>query len=164
MIEAISEFSNYLEKYGGHNQAAGFSLSKERFNTFKKQIQQYARKHIPKEALQKTLEYDFELSMADITSELVGWIEQLAPFGYENPTPSFVIRNVCISNIGFVGSARKHVRLGVEGVSAIGFNLADRFGNLREDDTIDLLTTIGWNEWNGHKKIQLSIKDIKIKS
>lgn len=164
IIDAITLFAKHLDKYGGHNQAAGFSLSQENLGEFKKDIQKYAQDNISKDSLQKLLEYDLELSPAEITADFVDWINYLAPFGYKNPTPSFLIRNSEVTGIGFVGKDQSHVRFNAGSISAIGFNLAHRFGKIHEGDTIDLLGNLGWNEWNGHKKIQLSIKDIKTSS
>jgi len=83
-----------IEKFGGHEMAAGLAVREENFERFAEVFGRIARKLLSDEALQGRLCLDHELSFTDIDVEFLRWHELLQPFGNANPQPLFFARAV----------------------------------------------------------------------
>jgi single-stranded-DNA-specific exonuclease len=83
-----------LEKFGGHEMAAGFTVSRERFERFKRAFLDYARAQLDAEALRPCLHLDAELDLATLDLEFLAQHDLLQPFGVGNLQPLFVARRV----------------------------------------------------------------------
>jgi single-stranded-DNA-specific exonuclease len=88
----------------------------------------------------------------------------MEPFGPENNMPVFIARGV--RNDGRSKIVKeKHIRFSVtqKGINftGIGFNLADKFSMLEDQQPVDLVFTIDENEWNNEKKLQLKVTDLR---
>lgn len=92
IYELLSSNSDILKEFGGHNQAAGFTIKQENVAAFKKRIFEQlnamdVEKFIP------TLTYDMELSESDVTKDFAVSLELLEPTGGSgNPKPLFMTK------------------------------------------------------------------------
>ncbi|MBI4050376.1 MAG: single-stranded-DNA-specific exonuclease RecJ [Candidatus Doudnabacteria bacterium] len=165
IIEAISQSREILVKYGGHPMAAGFTLKSEHIEVFYKNLLLYAESALSEELLSPVIFYDAELTLDDVTPDLLEILQKFAPFGQGNPRPRFRINNLVLSNTSAIGNDKKHLRLYVGSdsgkmIQCIGFNMgfwAEKLGNGR---LIDIICEPQWNEWNGTRQIQLKIVDL----
>jgi single-stranded-DNA-specific exonuclease len=94
LVEALNRCAGSLDKYGGHEMAAGMALREENFDLFAKAFRNAARELLSNEALQPRLRLDHELAFAEIDVEFLRWHEMLQPFGNGNPQPLFLAREV----------------------------------------------------------------------
>jgi len=94
LVEALNYCGGSLNKYGGHEMAAGMSVREENFDSFAKAFRNAARELLSDEALQPCLKLDHELAFAEIDVEFLRWHEMLQPFGNGNPQPLFLAREV----------------------------------------------------------------------
>lgn len=69
------------------------------------------------------MEIDAQVPLPSVTPKVVHWIERMAPFGEGNPAPVFLSKDVAVNNVKTVGQDGDHLRLDVEGWSAIGWRL-----------------------------------------
>lgn len=165
LFEALSRCSDNIEQFGGHELAAGLSIKMENFESFKKQINDYARENIKKEDLIPKVRIDAFISECDITLDNASQIDMLAPFGAGNPGPVFACRRFKVSEMRTVGE-NKHLKLklkrGRVAVDAIGFNMGLLSGRYYCDGLIDAAFSLEINSWNSSKKVQLNLKDIKL--
>src|SRR5438067_2514303 len=90
MVRALGECSGTLEKFGGHEMAAGVSLREENLPKFRQQFLDAVRRQLSDEALAPRLYLDAEIALAEINFDLLHWHEMLQPFGNGNPQPIFV--------------------------------------------------------------------------
>lgn len=161
IIEAIRSCDKLLINAGGHPMAAGFSISTEKITEFKEKINSYAKLKITEEMLKKTLRVDMELPINLITLQLYEQITKLAPFGMGNPEPVFG-SEVTIQNLRTVGQEGKHLKLVVNGLDAIAFNLGSLLPKLKVGDPIKIAYSIALDTFNYNHKLQLKVKDIII--
>ncbi len=169
IIEMIRSASTYLVEAGGHPMAAGFTVETEKIEYFKKELEEAAEKVVTEEHLQRTLLVDMPLAFSAISFDLCKHIQKLAPFGVGNDEPIFVTPEVYISDLKYMGKEKNHLKLWVEkdgfSFEAVLFGFKEKLGeniDLRVNDKIDIAYTVGINEWNGSRKINLMVKDIKI--
>jgi single-stranded-DNA-specific exonuclease len=94
LVQALDQCAGALEKYGGHEMAAGLALREENFEVFAEQFRNAVRALIPVEALQRCLHLDHELAFTEIDVDFLRWHEMLQPFGNGNPQPLFLARDV----------------------------------------------------------------------
>jgi len=166
VIDAINRQADLLDRFGGHPQAAGFTVKAENIEQFRDNLLEIADRDLSNEDIEGEETADCIITLSDIDWDLASQIEKFAPFGYGNARPKFILKSVRVASFSLVGSDQKHVKFDVlepdtgEYFSCIGFGLADKIKLFRKKESLDLLFTIEVNEWNGSKKIQLNIKDI----
>jgi len=108
--------------------------------------------------------------LGSVTTTLWKALRDFEPFGFGNPRPVFVSREVTPQGMRLVGKDRKHLKLkivkkdekGTETVvDAIAFNLGKAYGEITSEEPVDIVYTVDMNEWNGVKSLQLIVKDIQ---
>ena len=110
------------------------------------------------------IEIDSELKISDIDWALEEVLAKLEPTGTDNNRPVFLSRNVHVYGHRAVGHDDAHLQLWVgDGrmkLQCIAFRQGAWAGRLPEQ--IDLVYTIGINEWNGRRDLQLNVQDINL--
>ena len=153
-----------IEKGGGHNMAAGFSLKKDKLKILDKFIQRdYINKTLHTDLSYK---YEAEISASTINKKFVDEINKLAPFGNQNPIPIFLIKNLKIIKSTIIDN--KHISAIIKpnigpSVKSICFNCVNtQIGDylLSYKKNINIIAEINENFWNNKKNVQLNIKDL----
>src|SRR6266853_205282 len=94
LVDALTRCATTLEKFGGHEMAAGLALREENFLKFAEAFCSTARELLSEEALQRSLRLDAELPFTSIDVEFLRCHELLQPFENGNPQPLFFARAV----------------------------------------------------------------------
>jgi single-stranded-DNA-specific exonuclease len=94
LVEVLGRCADTLDKYGGHEMAAGLALHDENFGMFAGEFRKAARELLSDEALQPCLRLDHELAFGEIDVSFLRWHEMLQPFGNGNRQPLFLARGV----------------------------------------------------------------------
>jgi len=90
LIKALGECKDRLEKFGGHEMAAGISLAEPALGDFRARFIKAARRQLPPDSLVARLHLDAELAFNHLNFDFLDWHERLQPFGNGNPQPIFV--------------------------------------------------------------------------
>lgn len=162
IVEAIRASSDLLVDGGGHPMAAGFTIETRHIRVFTQEINKYARNLITDEILAPTLEIECELKKEDINPQSLKIIKQFEPYGVGNREPLFLTKNMLVENVRSVGAANDHLKLQLDGLSAIGFNMGQFQAKIRPGYLVDLAYTIDIDDYNGFEKLQLKVKDIRV--
>jgi single-stranded-DNA-specific exonuclease len=94
LVEALGRCGVHLEKFGGHEMAAGLSIQEKNYVDFAEAFRRAARELLSDEKLQPRLHLDHELTFSELNYDLLRWHEMLQPFGSGNPQPIFFARAV----------------------------------------------------------------------
>jgi single-stranded-DNA-specific exonuclease len=94
LVAALGCCDRWLEKYGGHEMAAGLTIREENFVRFAEEFRRCAGEILSAEALQARLHLDHEIAFSELNLNLLGWHEALEPFGNGNAQPTFFAREV----------------------------------------------------------------------
>ena len=162
IVEAIRSSSQFLVDGGGHPMAAGFTIRTEHIEVFKQNITKYAQKYITDDLLEKQIDIVCALEREDITRQNFELICKFEPFGIGNPQPVFITRGMTVEDIRSVGGENQHLKLQVDGLSAIGFNMGNLRAQLRPGDAVDLVYTMAEDKYALSGQIQLKLKDLAI--
>ncbi len=164
IIAALRHSAPLFERYGGHPQAAGFTIPNDALPSLEDNLQRIAADQLEnRDDLAPSIDIDCEVQFAAFTPPQMAFIQSLEPFGEGNPAPVFLTRGVQTLEARRVGAQRQHLKLrmrhGGITIDAIGFNLGERISETRAD--LDLVYTIGMNTWNGRSYRQLTVQDFR---
>lgn len=109
MYEELCKCSHILERYGGHEMAAGISLREEHLLEFRRQINDHSP--LTEEDLICKVWIDAVMPFEYVNTELVNQLKMLEPFGKGNPKPVFAERNLEIRGIKVLGTKRNMIKL-----------------------------------------------------
>ena len=165
LVEALGECAPLLEKYGGHELAAGLTIKRENLPAFREKLNACAREKLRPADLVPELEAECELEAGDLTLEQATELYALEPYGVSNPVPVFVLRDVLIEDVSMVGGGR-HTRLtlsaGAGPVTAMCFRRTAQEIDLYPGDRADVMFTLDINEYQNQKNLQLIVKDVRL--
>ncbi|HRI05760.1 MAG TPA: single-stranded-DNA-specific exonuclease RecJ [Candidatus Dojkabacteria bacterium] len=162
ITNAIASASDHLERYGGHAQAAGFTVKSDQIEQFKEKLLKFAHDNIGVDVIERTLDLDAQIEPLSVDSHLFEAIETLKPFGYGNSKPLMYIADAEIIDIMLMKQG-EHMKLkinnGGKGTTALMFNCKDDSEQFKVGDRVDLAAYISLNEWNGYRNIELQVKE-----
>lgn len=165
LVEALSRCSDLLEKYGGHELAAGLTIRRENLPEFKRRINAFGRSCFAQGLPDPVIEADCELLPHDFTMMQAEQLYALEPYGVSNPTPLFVSYSMKLEDIAPVGGG-KHLRLrlsdGGVSVTAMYFRHGLFDVDFYPGDRVDVLYNLDINEFQNNRTLQFIVKDIRL--
>lgn len=164
LIEAIAASSDCLVKFGGHELAAGLSVTRGNVDALRQTLNEYMRQKYPASAFEAKVSADLELFANDLTMKFANELLLMEPFGNGNPTPLFYLADAKITKSYAIGTG-KHLKLNIErdGLSFAGvmFNASYEAFNFTVGERVDLLFQLDINEYNHVKSLQLLVREIR---
>ena len=169
IIKAFAGCRDLFLRYGGHAQAAGFTLPTGKIPLLEANLIALAQDALGSLGLRPTLPIDAEVKMADLTVDARQWLAALEPFGMANPQPVFLTRRVHVLEARYMGQLGQHLRLrlreGNREWAALAFNQAQRWaaedGRFSNHPYIDLVYTISTDYWQGTERLTLKALDFR---
>ena len=119
IIEALREVGDLLEDVGGHPMAAGFTIRTEKIKEFKERFLELGEASIDDALLQSVLKIDCQVPLSLVSWDLWENVNQFKPFGYANPRPLFLSREVGVVDTSAVGNGGKHLKLKLQDTPAL---------------------------------------------
>jgi single-stranded-DNA-specific exonuclease len=154
-----------LVRVGGHAQAAGLTIRRERLDAFIAKVYAATEKYVSEHGISTPLAVvDAILDFPQITPALLNDIQLLEPFGEGNPTPTFLTRAVRAlpGALRVVGKNHLSGELSRQGFvfRAIGFGLGHRIEEVQQEEDVDIFYTPQWHTWRNQTEIRLGLHDI----
>ncbi len=160
IINALNYCSGMLGRFGGHAQAAGFSMPAKNINLVKNSLIELAAVQLKDVDLRPHINIDAEVALSELTPENFRMIQTLSPFGKGNPVPVFVSRGVRVTGCRTMGNEAQHLRLKLkqEGTNfdAVAFKLGDEVKNISE--SLDIVYNLELDRWSGIENLRLNIQ------
>lgn len=167
--KALTGCAHLLEKFGGHEMAAGLTIKVENIPDFIEYMNDYARNnlvcHLP-----ANIEIDAVVMPEEITLEEVERLSDLEPYGTGNPSPILCVRNLQPIRCVKVGDGGKHLKITFCAEGANGRKLTLEGIAFSQGVYEDMIKSIGKmcsvvckaeiNVWQGRKSISLLISDV----
>jgi len=177
VVPALEQCKDLLLKYGGHDFAGGFVFLPKNKKRLEKRLRQIANKLLREEDLAWETKIDQRIELSEVNWELYEEIKRLEPFGVGNSTPLFLAEKVELFQCQLVGNGNKHLKMWFKSedtvFEAIGFGKGDKYCMLLPPPYeggekkgrlpfLDIVFEIGSDEWNGNKKLQLIVRDLRL--
>lgn len=163
VLEQLSTQASLLTKFGGHRQAAGFSLLTKDVGRLREGLNLEALA-FDEILFQEVLRIDCQVSLDMVSGDLLRQLEQMAPFGFGNPGPILGCKGIPVHSVSAVGKEQSHLkfRFGAQGEQeGIAFRLGERLNELKDKLELDAAFVLDWNTFRGREDVQLMIKDIQ---
>jgi len=165
LVGALDECAAWLGRYGGHRLAAGFEIDREALEAFARRFLEVARERLDGKDLVHELRIDACVEAKDLPASFFRELERLSPFGAGNPEPVLAMRRVGFSGVRTVGVGGRHLKALVrtEGrvFDSIGFGLGSMAGEVGRGGSYDIAFRPGLGEWNGVKREELRLADVR---
>ena len=162
IMKAVEQSNQYLEKFGGHAAACGFTLkSREDLNGFSKAMKKIANMELTGVELVQKILIEAEIDLLDINDELLEALEKFEPYGRDNDKPKFLSRGLQIIDKMNMGINSQHVKFRFGSIWAVAFSQAENLKDLKIGDRVDVVYYLEFNEFNGRRSAQMKIVDIK---
>ncbi len=165
LVTALSECEDLLEKYGGHELAAGLSVRRGNLEAFREKINEYARPILNNLENIQVIEADRVISAEEVTLSLANEMSSvIEPCGHHNPVPAFIMTDATVTSVRGIG-AGKHLKLTYQKngkkFTGLWFGVAESQNRFKVGDTVDILFTASINHFNGNTELQLIITDMR---
>ncbi|MFC3767389.1 single-stranded-DNA-specific exonuclease RecJ [Paenibacillus sp. GCM10012303] len=170
IYQALTHTAGLLDHYGGHQAAAGMTIHRDRLDEFAAALNALAEQWLTAEDLVPLIQADADFTLVDVTVDIIRQIEALAPFGMGNPAPRFVLSGLSVQEKRALGKDKQHLKLMLTEpggsspgtVEAVGFGRGAMLELISPTARIDILGELGINEWNGVRKPQIVIQDMRV--
>ncbi len=163
LYDALSECSELLTTFGGHELAAGLTLEAKNIEAFREKFEQVITS-MKEEDFVRVIDIDTEITKKDITLNILDDINLLAPFGQKNKKPVFMYKNLKVTSVSTL-KEDKHLKFRLSDgdfyVDAVFFGAGNRRDEVTLGDKIDVAVNISLNEFQGRKSIQFLMSDFK---
>jgi single-stranded-DNA-specific exonuclease len=161
LYKALRKLEPLLERFGGHQHAAGLALKVSHVERLRQEFENLAREELSEEDLVHTLEVDAEVDLKDIRIESVRRLNSLSPFGSGNPEPLFYSGPCDVVESKVVGERHLKMKVRQNGavLETIGFGLAEHTSAPR--GPINFIFTPEIDRWQGQNKVKLRVIDLE---
>ena len=164
LFTSLTALAPLLESYGGHELAAGFTITRQNIDEFRRQICQRAGSYYAGSAPRTVLDVDCAIPAEMLTLKAIDSLSVLEPCGSGCPKPVLALENMTIDRITPVGGG-KHTRLrlrqGRHLLNAIYFSATPESASIQPGDVVDVAFTPQINSFRGEDSVQLNILDIR---
>ncbi|MCM2999897.1 single-stranded-DNA-specific exonuclease RecJ [Paenibacillus cellulositrophicus] len=166
IYEALTSCKSLMDHYGGHPSAAGMSLHRDQLDAFEQALNEYAAGVLTESDFIPVAASDGEWRLSDVPLSVIDEMEMLSPFGMANPVPKFIFRGCRLLETRKMGRDSKHLKLVVQQdgirLEVVAFGKGELAEVLTEGAELDLLGEMSVNEWNGSRRPQLMLQDLKL--
>ena len=164
LFSSLRELSDLLESYGGHELAAGFTISRSQIPEFRTQICRIASTYYCDDTPRTILDIDCAIPPEMLTISGIDSLSALEPCGNGCPKPVLMMKKLTVERINLVGGGR-HMRLrlrsGRHSLGAIYFSATPESASIAQGDLVDVAFNPQINEFRGERTVQMNIIDIR---
>jgi single-stranded-DNA-specific exonuclease len=164
LFASLTQLSGLLESYGGHELAAGFTISRQNIDRFRSDICALAASYYCDDTPRTTLDIDCAITPELLTVPNIDALSALEPCGNGCPKPVLMMENMVIDRLQSVGGGR-HLRLrlrkGRHAINAIYFSATAQSASVAQGDVVDVAFQPQINDFRDERTVQMNIQDIR---
>ena len=161
ITQALKQCQSLLSHFGGHPQAAGFTLPTRNLPRLKEALLRIAATKLAGVDLRPHLDIDAEVTLPKLTGDTFSSLQKLAPFGKGNPAPTFISRKVEVIDLRVIGSTGAHLKLKLRQDGTTWDGIAFHAGNCSKGvaSPLDIVYNLEVDSWYGAERLRLNILD-----
>ena len=180
IADSLNECADLMLDYGGHEAAAGLTITKENIPKFRERFNKITCLKLSDEDIIPKVMVDLETPASLLILQNVEELKLMEPFGQDNPHPVISLHGVSLSGVPrLIGSHNNHLKFNISSetlafqadkkstIEVVGWNMDWRFIAMRnaiksQDTRIDLAFKPEINDYAGNRKVQLNLSDLKL--
>ncbi|KKS21795.1 MAG: Single-stranded-DNA-specific exonuclease RecJ [candidate division WWE3 bacterium GW2011_GWA1_41_8] len=166
IISILRKYEELFVNLGGHPMAAGFTIQKSNIAVLQEKLTEYCEQEFAEELLQPVIDVDLKIPLNIINLEMTENVNRMKPFGIGNKEPTFLSERAGVASVDRVGRESNHLSMKLYGegqlYKAIFFNGIESYPDLKPGDFIDIIYKVKVNEFNGNRKVDLIIEDLRL--
>jgi single-stranded-DNA-specific exonuclease len=164
IIQALTECRQLLSHFGGHSQAAGFTLPTENLPQLEKELAQLAAEQLAGADLRPQLDIDAQVALPSLSGDTFSTIQQLAPFGRGNPSPTFLSQRAEVIDCRTMGNGAEHLRLKLKQGDTVWDGVGFRLGGYLSEISpqLDIVYNLEIDRWGGKERLRLNLVDFAL--
>lgn len=163
IVAALAKCASVLERFGGHEMAAGLSVESIKIDELRRLLNEHAATMLKEEDLQPRVRIDAVVRLDELDAEFFEQLERLEPCGQDNPEPTFAALGVRLRDTPRV-VGKDHLKFFVTdpdtgaGAEAIWWKMADRE---LPSGPMDVAFNAELHEYRGKQTVQLKVRDVR---
>ncbi len=165
MFGAMQDSAGLLEEFGGHELAAGFTITEENFDVFKQAMLKRADAIFRETGYAQVLPVAAVLTPQQITLDLARQLQLLEPYGMENAQPLFMTKEVLLEELMPLANMR-HMRLTLtkDDKTFTGLMFGHALWEMccTAGDFVDIVYALDVNVGKSGESLQLILKKIEV--
>lgn len=152
VYDSLNEIKDVILRFGGHNQAGGLSVEKDRIEDFAKRFKDIILKKYNLNDFIEPKTYDLDVPK-NLSIDFLKQLERFEPFGLNNEKPIFKLD---INNIkaNRLPSFPQHLKLKYDGIDIMAFNSGHLFYNLNSMCNKQILLDINIDTFKNKQHIK----------
>jgi single-stranded-DNA-specific exonuclease len=167
LLESLEAAHDVFLRFGGHRQAAGFTLEAARIPELRRRLTDWANARLEPRDLVPRLRIDAPLGLGEISGDVVEGLQRMSPFGAANPKPVFRA-----SPVDLVAAPKRlkdrHLSLLFKqrgrAFRAIAWRAIDREPYLNAHRSgLELAYSLEQSEYRGEKTMELTVADVRLR-
>jgi single-stranded-DNA-specific exonuclease len=161
IIKALTECRELLSHFGGHSQAAGFTLPTQNLPQLQEKLAQLAAEQLADADLRPQLDIDARVALPSLSGDTFSTIQQLAPFGRGNPSPTFLSQRAEIIDCRTMGNGAEHLRLKLKQGGTVWDGVGFRLGGYLAEISpqLDIVYNLEIDRWGDKERLRLNLID-----
>jgi len=167
LLNALESCSELFEQFGGHAAAAGMKIKSENIDKLRERLNEHTAGILTGQDLIPTLKIDAHVSSASLDLKLIDELKVFEPFGAANPKPVFVTKELTVEFEPTV-MKEKHLKIYLRDRAGKRFEAVWWDGvrkitgrTLNRGNSIELAYVLEANEWQGNRRLQLVVEDVR---
>lgn len=159
LYDALAACAGHLSRFGGHKHAAGITIDRAAVDGFRAAFERHASERISDDDLVPRCRIDGWVAPDEVSERAAEALQHLGPFGAGHPEPVFALRGGA-AKARTVGAGGQHLKLALgRGLDAIGFGMGDQLADC--GGPVEAAFTVGFDEWDGTRRLQLRLRDLR---
>ena len=160
IYQMLTACGDLLERFGGHEQAAGLTVKTGNIPRLREKLEQVVSAAAPEETFLPAMEYDLKLPFRTWNPKMLVLLSRLEPTGCSNPAPLFLLEGAEVQSLRRVGRDGSHLKLTLldEDLSVVD-GIAFSRGDLADEAPLklDLLYRPVLNEYRGRTTVEAQV-------
>ncbi len=163
VFEALCYSHDFLEHFGGHPMAGGFSCTHAQWPGFQAKLIEFAQRELEPDHIRPLVEVDVQAGLHELSLDLFEELERFQPCGLRNPEPLFWSAQVKILEQQLMGKNNEHMRLmiaqGSHKLKVVAWQWGDYYPL---PDVLDIAYKLKDNVYQGRRTLQLDLQGVRL--
>lgn len=161
IVDILDKYKDYFVTFWWHKQAAGFTITKEKFREFKTNILKEVNS-LDFSENKRIVNIDKVIALEEIWFSFLNKINKYKPFWLWNEKPIFLVKNFEYEKLEFLWKGRDHLKFTTKyWFKIFAFFMWEFYEKIKNNKApINIVFDMSEDFWNGKKSIMLKVIDI----